>query len=198
MSRFVVKDSFYRKAKQDGFRARSAYKLEEIQKKFALIRTGDNVLDLGCAPGSFLQVISRIVGTGGIVAGIDVLPVPPIPQKNVRTTQADIRHIDAREFLDGLAIENFNVITCDVAPNLSGIREVDDRNVGELYEAVRRLVVETLKPGGHFLLKSFFSQDLKETLGDLKGLFKTVSLYKPTASRSVSSEIYVVCLHRRS
>ena len=91
MGKFVVKDSFYNKAKKEGFRARSAYKLKEIQDKYHLIKKGDKVLDLGCAPGSFLQVLSGIVGDNGLAFGIDILPTPKLPAKNITAIQADIR-----------------------------------------------------------------------------------------------------------
>jgi 23S rRNA (uridine2552-2'-O)-methyltransferase len=83
MSKFVIKDTFFYKAKQDGFRARSAYKLKEIQDKFGLVRKDDRVLDLGCAPGSFLQVLSKLTGDRGKVIGVDILSTPPLPAANV-------------------------------------------------------------------------------------------------------------------
>ena len=193
MGRFVVKDTFYKKAKQEGFRARSAYKLQEIQQKYRAIKQGDKVLDLGCAPGSWLQVLSGLVGEKGFVKGIDLLPVLPLPQKNVAATKADIRTLHVEELLAGLSIPSFDVITCDIAPNLSGIREVDNANIAELFTAVRAVVKEALKKGGIFIFKSFFSEDLKPTIKDLETLFARVSIYKPPASRGVSAEVYLVC-----
>ena len=101
MSRFVVKDTFFNKAKQDGYRARSAYKLKEIQEKFGLIKNGNCVLDLGSAPGSFLQLISRLTGDQGRVIGVDILPVTPLPSKNVTVMKADIRDMDIEAILEG-------------------------------------------------------------------------------------------------
>ncbi|HOC45317.1 MAG TPA: RlmE family RNA methyltransferase, partial [Syntrophorhabdaceae bacterium] len=94
MARFVLKDPFYKKAKEEGFRARSVYKLKDIDAKYHVIKKGDIVIDLGCSPGSFLQVLSDMVGESGSVIGIDILPTPALPRKNVKTIQADIREVD--------------------------------------------------------------------------------------------------------
>jgi len=193
MGKFIPKDTFYKKAKQDGYRARSAYKLKEIQDKFHIIKKGDKVLDLGCAPGSFLQVISKIVGQEGLVVGIDILLTTPLPYKNILTMVNDIRNINMSDMLDTLSVTRFDVITCDIAPNLSGIREADDKNIEELYEASKRIVAEGLKPGGYYILKSFFSEAFSAKQKGLKNLFTHVSVFKPTSSRNISSEIYFVC-----
>ncbi len=197
MSKFVPQDKYFHRAKQDGFRARSAYKLKEIQEKFKLIKKADKVLDLGCAPGSFLQVLSDIVGPEGTVVGIDILPVTKLPQKNIVTFQGDIREIDIMETYTLYAAKGFNVITCDISPNISGIREVDDRNVSELYNVVQNVVIKTLKTGGHFILKAFFSDDFKTVKLNLATLFHTVSVFKPAASRSASSEVYLVAIGKK-
>jgi 23S rRNA (uridine2552-2'-O)-methyltransferase len=198
MSKFVVKDTFFNKAKQDGYRARSVYKLKEVQDKFSLIRKNDRVLDLGCAPGSFLQFISRLTGDQGLVVGIDILPVAPLPDKNITVLKLDIRDAGITgALLQNLSLDHFDVITCDIAPNLSGIREVDDKNVDELFEAVLNVVKDGLKRGGNFLIKSFFSESLKKTDKALKDIFRKVTIFKPTASRTVSSEIYFVCLGKK-
>jgi 23S rRNA (uridine2552-2'-O)-methyltransferase len=197
MSRFVVKDTFFKKAKQEGFRARSAYKLKEIQDRFRFIRKGDKVLDLGCAPGSFLQVISTIVGPEGRVAGIDILPVTPMSNANVLVLIADIRDLDVSQLLDKVETTGFQVVTCDIAPNLSGIRDVDEANIGELFEAVSRIVGEALKPEGTLLLKSFFSSTLEKITAHLKRTFKKVTVFKPVASRTNSSEIYLLCTGKK-
>jgi 23S rRNA (uridine2552-2'-O)-methyltransferase len=197
VGRFVVKDTFYKKAKQEGFRARSAYKLQEIQQKYRAVKQGDKVLDLGCAPGSWLQVISGLVGEKGFVVGIDLLPVSPLSQRNVKARVADIRTLNMIGLLADLPMPSFDAITCDIAPNLSGIREVDNANIAELFTAVRAVVQEALKKGGNFIFKSFFSEDLKPTIKDLETLFARVSIYKPPASRDVSSEVYLVCQGKR-
>ncbi len=197
MARFVLKDTFYKKAKQEGFRARSAYKLQEIQNRFHSIKKGDRALDLGCAPGSWLQFLSEMVGEEGSVVGIDILPAPPLSAKNVTTIKADIRKTDIRGVLSEQAIDAFDVVTCDIAPNLSGIREVDDARIEELFGAVLQTVEAALKPGGHFIIKSFFTGIQKGIMEKLQKNFLKVSAYKPAASRSVSSEVYYICQGKR-
>jgi 23S rRNA (uridine2552-2'-O)-methyltransferase len=197
MSKFILRDKYFQKAKQDGYRARSVFKLKEIQGKFNPVKRGDKVLDLGCAPGSFLQVLSEITGPEGIVIGIDILSINPLPQKNVILIQQDIRQTDVSDLCAKHAPDGFNVITCDISPNLSGIREVDDRNMGELYDAVRGFVVKGLKTGGHFILKAFYSDNFKDIKSDLTSVFKTVSVFKPAASRSISSETYLVGIGKK-
>lgn len=197
MSKFVHRDKYFFKAKQDGYRARSAYKLKEIQEKFRLIKKSNKVLDLGCAPGGFLQVLSGIVGPEGYVVGIDILPVIKLPQKNVAVIQGDIRQIDMMEVCSHYASHGFDVITCDISPNLSGIKEVDERNIRELYTVVQNVVLQTLKAGGHFILKTFFSDDFKTQKSNLLTSFRSISVFKPVASRSASSETYLVAVGKK-
>jgi len=197
MSKFILRDRYFQKAKLDGYRARSAFKLKEIQTKFNPIKRGDKVLDLGCAPGSFLQVLVEIIGPQGMVVGIDILPLKALPQKNIFTIQGDIRETDVADLCVQHAPSGFNVITCDISPNLSGIREVDDKNMGELYDSVRDFITKGLKAGGNFVLKAFYSDNFKETKSDLTNLFKSVSVFKPVASRNISSEIYLVGMGKK-
>jgi 23S rRNA (uridine2552-2'-O)-methyltransferase len=197
MARFVVKDSFYNKAKKEGFRARSAYKLDEIQGRFRVIKKGDRVLDLGAAPGSWLQVEATLTGETGRVVGIDLLPIDPMPAKNVLLRQGDIRDIEVGKLLSEAGIAAFDVITSDIAPNLSGIKEVDNANVRDLYIAVLKVVKEALRKRGNFLIKLFISPQLGDISADLKPLFTDVTTFKPKASRGVSSEVYLVCMGKR-
>ncbi len=197
MPRFIVKDTFYKKAKDAGYRARSAYKLEEIQKKFHVMKKGDAVLDLGAAPGSWLQVESSLVGAGGLVIGLDILPVKALSLPNVMVKQADIREVDVAALLAETGRPAFDVITSDIAPNLSGIRDVDDANIYDLYRAVVNVVERGLKKGGNFVIKLFFSPDFKDMAKDLKPLFSKTATFKPEASRDVSSEVYLVALGKR-
>ena len=197
MGKFVVRDTFFKKAKQDGYRARSAYKLKEALDKYHLLRKGDKVLDIGCAPGSFIQVISSIVGQEGMVIGIDILPMKPFPSCNVKIVTDDIRTIDVKALLNQYGLKHFDAITCDIAPNLTGIRDVDVGNVEELYRAVHAIMLIGLKKGGNALLKLFISDSFRGITQELKQSFAKVTVFKPIASRSISSEIYLVCMDFR-
>jgi 23S rRNA (uridine2552-2'-O)-methyltransferase len=197
MGRFIPKDSFYEKAKKEGYRARSAYKLTEIQERFRIIKSGDSVLDLGAAPGGWLQIISKQIGQNGLAAGIDVISIPSLNRANVVTFTADIRALHMDELLSNLSIPAFDVVTCDIAPNLSGIKDVDDARIAELYDSVLAIVKYGLKQGGSFVLKSFFGPQFKERIEELKSLFSRVTVYKPAASRGFSSEIYLVATKKK-
>lgn len=193
MKKSELKDTFFKKAKKDGYRARSIYKLKEIQERYRIIKGGDSVLDLGCSPGSFLQFTSDIIGEKGCVIGIDILPTPPFNRKNIKTIQSDIKTVNIKEIMETNSIEFFDVVICDIAPNLTGIRETDDKNIYELYGAVKGIVQISLKKGGSFIFKSFFTDTFKPIITELKGMFKKVIIYKPEASRTSSSEVYLIC-----
>jgi 23S rRNA (uridine2552-2'-O)-methyltransferase len=197
MGKFIVKDIFYNKAKQEGYRARSAYKLKEIQEKYHLIKRGDKVIDLGCAPGSFLQVLSGIIGEEGFAVGIDILPTEKLPFSNVMTIEADIRGVQIHELLKGLSFHAADVVTCDIAPNLSGIRDVDNANIEELFDVVLSVVEEGLRKGGKLIIKSFFTATLKGFTEKLQKRFQKISTYKPVSSRSVSTEVFLVCTGKK-
>ncbi|MBP1747489.1 MAG: Ribosomal large subunit methyltransferase [Deltaproteobacteria bacterium] len=197
MARFVLKDPFYKKAKEEGFRARSAYKLKDIDAKYHIIKKGDVVIDLGCSPGSFLQVLSDMVGEKGYVIGIDILPTPALSRKNAKTVKADIREFDVVKLLAELGLTQADAVTCDIAPNLSGIREVDDARIEELFLSVLNVVTDALKPGGNFIIKSFSTTVQKDITAALQKRFRKVAQYKPPASRAVSSEIFFVCVGKK-
>jgi 23S rRNA (uridine2552-2'-O)-methyltransferase len=196
-ARYTVKDTFYKKAKKEGYRARSAYKLEEIQQRFIIIKKGDRVLDLGAAPGSWVQLESALVGDGGLVVGLDILPVTPVPASNVVLKKADIREVDVQGLLGEAEIPAFDVVTSDIAPNLSGIRDVDIARIHDLYEAVLKITDAGLRRGGNFLIKLFFSPDFADMAANLKPRFSKVTIFKPKASRSVSDEVYLIAMGKR-
>jgi 23S rRNA (uridine2552-2'-O)-methyltransferase len=197
MARFVLKDTYYKKAKKDGFRARSAFKLEEIQQKYTLIKKGDVILDLGAAPGSWLQMESALTGPTGKVVGIDILPISPLAPSNIVLKRQDIRQTDIQALLAEIGSSFFDVITSDIAPNLSGIRDVDNANILNIYESVVRVVSMGLKKGGSFLIKLFMSSELDEMISQVKPYFTKVTTFKPKASRDVSAEVYLVCTGKK-
>ncbi len=197
MPRYIVKDAFYKKAKNEGFRARSAYKLEEMQKKFGLIKKGDRVIDLGAAPGSWMQLESALVGESGLVVGLDILPAAPLKAANVVVKKADIAEVAVPALLKELNIPAFDVVASDIAPNLSGIREVDLARMEDLYHAVLRIVDEGLARGGNLVVKLFFGPDFGRALDNLRARFSKAASFKPKASRAVSDEVYLIGLGKR-
>ncbi|HAU39767.1 MAG: 23S rRNA methyltransferase [Candidatus Peregrinibacteria bacterium GW2011_GWF2_43_17] len=193
---YQVKDKFFLKAKEEGYRARSAYKLKEILEKFKIISTGFNVLDLGSAPGSFLQVISRIVGPSGKVIGIDLKKIEPFSGKealkNITTYTGDV--FDVNYLNQILGTQKFDTVTSDLMPNTTGIKFLDHDNSVDLNIAALKITRRHLKRGGSALFKIFNSNELRRFLFDAKKIFKDVKSIKPAAVRATSKEIYIVCI----
>ncbi len=183
---FNRKDYFYKKAKEEGFRSRAAYKLLEIQKKYKIFKKGDYVLDLGCAPGGWIQVAIRFIGKNGKIKGIDLLDVKPFNNSNIEIIKGDIFDYDFSQ-------EKFDVIISDMAPNTSGIKHADYFKSYELCETAFYIAKKSLKNHGNLVLKIFQGKEFNELRGKLKKNFKIISVFKPKSSRSTSSETYLVC-----
>jgi len=186
------KDPVYRKAKAEGFRARSAYKLAELDARYRVLRPGDRVADLGAWPGGWLQVAAQKVGAGGRIVGIDVVGIEPLRHPAVATLVGDIRDPDAlhslRDELGGPA----DVVLSDVAPKLTGIRDADDARASELFGAVADACDVLLRPGGRALIKLFMSPQYGATIDRLRAAFGSVRTTRPDASRRGTSELYVI------
>lgn len=189
---FTVQDRYFKRAKDQGYRARSAFKLLEIQKKHKLIKEGDVVVDLGAAPGSFVQVISELVGEEGKVVGIDIEEMEPLDLFNVTLLQGDIFNKDLLRYLTDLGFIPADVVTSDLAPRTSGIRDLDQGRSVQLTDQALDLAMKILKPGGHFLGKIFQGQEMFYLLTKVKRHFKKVKTYKPKATRERSYETYVI------
>ena len=187
---YTPQDRYFKKAKQDGYRSRAAYKLVELQQRFRLINPGDRVVDLGAAPGGWLQVAAKLVGPKGKVIGIDVQAIQPFQERNIELIQGDIltgaTQCKIKESLGGPA----HCVLSDMAPRLSGIRDADMARSYELNQMALKVAKELLGPGGILLVKSFISEDLQSYTADLKNHFAQVQRTKPEASRQGSSEFY--------
>lgn len=184
---FNRKDHFFHKAKKDGFLARSAYKLEEIQKKHRIFKRGDFVLDLGASPGSWSQYATKTVGDNGFVVGIDLKPVG-FTASNAEFHQMNIFDLKP-EILHG---KSPNVIISDMAPNTTGIRSVDQARSEELCLEVIKVAIQFLKPGGHLVMKIFESQTDQIVSQELKRQFKELKRLKPEAVRKGSFETFLI------
>jgi 23S rRNA (uridine2552-2'-O)-methyltransferase len=185
-------DSFYKRAKQEGFRSRAAYKLLELQKRYRLLRTGDAVVDLNAAPGGWLQVVAKIVGPKGKIVGIDLQEIQPFPERNITLLQGDMTSADIRKNIKDLLAGSADCVLSDLAPKLSGIRDVDTARCLELNQIALRTAAELLRPGGSLLIKSFISDELRRFTADIKKHFSDVLRTKPEATRQGSSEFYFV------
>ncbi|MFH1012833.1 MAG: RlmE family RNA methyltransferase [Candidatus Peregrinibacteria bacterium] len=192
------KDTYFEKAKREGYRARSIYKLEAIQQAFHILKKGDRVLDLGAAPGSFLQYISRLIGSKGRVVGVDLKEIKPFKAKNIFTVVADV--LDEEDLGKKLAKEGaecFNVIVSDMAPNTSGIPFLDGGRSQTLNEQVLKIAEKYLAPDGHMVLKLLPGVNEGELIRPMKQSFKEVRHFRPQATRRTSGEFYLVGLHRK-
>jgi len=184
-------DFYYREAKRLGYRARSAFKLIQIQRKFNIIREGDLVLDLGAAPGSWCQVIRKIVGKSGRVIGIDISPFTPI--NDVVFIRGDITSEETKERLrEILSGEKLNVVLSDLSPKTSGVHSLDHARSIWLGEHALKYAEEFLSKKGNFVCKLFEGEESLRFRKKLEKIFSTVRYFSPKASRKESSEKYIV------
>ena len=175
------------RARGEGFRSRAVYKIKEIQEKFNIIRDDDNVVDLGAAPGSWLQVIRSM--TKGMVIGVDLSPIPPID--DVTTIVGDLTDLSVQEEVRQKA-GYVSVVVCDAAPKLSGAKSYDQaRAIGLNLDAVD-FAVNVLKPGGNFVIKSFRGEDFPRLQKKIQEHFRSVRIFETTASRKGSTEVYII------
>ncbi|MDP6934030.1 MAG: RlmE family RNA methyltransferase [Myxococcota bacterium] len=188
-------DHWARRAKSDGYRARSVYKLEEIQDKYALIpRKGGRVLDLGCSPGSWSEFVSQRVGRGCRLVGVDLAPVDAFPGSFVQASVFDLQTERLLELLGGPA----DLVMSDMAPSTSGDRFADHVNQLELASRGLDLAGSLLRPGGNMVVKVFAGQDEPDFVERTRTLFRTVKRVVPKATRKESVELFVVGLSRRT
>ena len=186
------KDHYYKKAKQEGYRSRAAYKLLEIQKRFEIFRKGARVVDLGCAPGGWLQIIEAEVGPNGRVVGVDLQKTRPLGSGNVELIQGDITAPEVQRGIRQALGGEAHVVTSDLSPNLTGIHFQDHMRSCELVRTGLAVARELLRPGGIFLAKVFQGEDLDAVVRGLEDEFGELRRVAPTASRKASSEIYLL------
>ena len=186
-----VKDPFVIQAQKDGYRSRAAYKLIEIDKKYKIIKSGITAVDLGAAPGGWSQVLTKKIGLKGKVIGIDLLEVPPI--KGIDFIQGDFMQEEIlNEMVDKLENKPVDLVISDMAPNISGIKMVDQQKAIYLNELAFDFASKHLKQNGCFLVKSFVGKDFEEFVKNLRSSFKKVYKIKPDSSRSRSAEIFLL------
>jgi len=186
------RDYYYRKAKEEKFRSRAAYKLLQAIKKHRFIKPGHVVVDLGAAPGGWTQASRRIVGGSGFVLGVDLKHVEPIDLPNVRTVTGDITDSQITQNIRELLPRSADVVISDVSPNISGIWELDHARQIDLARHSLRIATSVLRPRGNFFVKVFQGDMLNDFVKEVKQHFSFVKLVKPKASRAKSSELYVL------
>ena len=188
------REYYYKKAKRNGFRSRAAYKLIQINEKFKVIRKGDVIVDLGAAPGGWSQVALQLAGETGTVIGVDLENIRPID--NAIFLRGDIRMDDTRnsieEAISGVGKKKAGVVISDMAPNISGNYSTDHANSIYLAQMALDVATNVLKRGGCFIVKVFEGDMFPSFRDEVKSKFRSVKLHSPKASRSSSSEIYVI------
>ncbi len=183
-------DHYSQRAKKERFPARSVYKLKEIQKKYGLIKKGNKILDLGCAPGSWLLYAADLTGNTGHVIGIDLVPVKIHVPSHVKIYTGDILSMDEAYF-SSLG-QDFNVVMSDMAPSTTGNRLVDSTRSFNLCQMALTVAQTTLKTGGSFVCKIFQGEDFKKFSDSVKAVFNKHKIFKPQSTRKVSNEIYII------
>jgi 23S rRNA (uridine2552-2'-O)-methyltransferase len=189
------RDYYYKKAKAENYRSRATYKLSQTAKKYRFIRRGDIVVDLGAAPGGWIQAARKIVGKTGFVLGVDLKPIEPFTQEYVRTIVADLNAPETlqqiRDFLPGKA----DVVISDASPNVSGVWEVDNARQIDLASQALKIALSVLRPSGNFFVKVFEGDMLPGFVKTVKKHFDEVKVVKPKASRAKSSEMYLLAMN---
>jgi 23S rRNA (uridine2552-2'-O)-methyltransferase len=189
-------DHYTRKAKKANFPARSVYKLEEIQKRYRLIRRGDRILDLGCFPGSWLLYAAELVGAKGRVVGIDLKTVAVKMPPQVDVFTGDITSVEGRA--PATADRNFSGVLSDMAPATTGIKHVDSARSYHLCESALSIARDVLLPGGFFVCKIFQGMDFRDFSDSVKAEFNRHSVFKPKSSRKNSKEIYIIGIKKNT
>jgi len=189
------KDHYYKKAKEEKYRSRATYKLFQAVKKYHFIENGNVVVDLGAAPGGWVQAARKIVGTKGFVLGVDLKPIEPFSQRNVRTIIGDITEEETLQQILEFLPRKADALISDASPNISGIWEVDHARQIDLAQQALKIALKTLKPSGNFFAKVFEGDMLNDFIGELKQHFEIVKIMKPKASRAKSSEIFILGMY---
>ena len=184
-------DEYVKKAQKDGYRSRAVYKLLEIDEKDQLLKPGMTVVDLGAAPGSWSELAAQRVGEKGRVIALDILPMDSLP--GVKFIQGDFREEGPyNALLEALGDSQVDLVMSDMAPNISGMKAVDQPRAMYLAELALELARKVLKPGGDLLVKVFNGEGLDAFKQELRRDFKTLIVRKPKASRPRSPEIYLL------
>ncbi|MCX7821927.1 MAG: RlmE family RNA methyltransferase [Syntrophobacterales bacterium] len=191
----TYQDHYFQLAKKEGYLSRAVYKLMEIQRSYRILSRGMKVLDLGAAPGSWLQFTSKIVGERGYVVGIDIKPIEHNFPPHVSTIQGDMTN---QEFVKSIVKQFgvFDVVMSDMAPDTIGNKHADSARSAYLVEQAFELAKRVLKPGGHFIAKIFQGEDTPLLVKAIREHFRKVKIVKPLASRKESKEVYILAMDR--
>jgi 23S rRNA (uridine2552-2'-O)-methyltransferase len=189
------RDYYYKKAKAENYRSRATYKLSQTAMKYRFIRKSDVVVDLGAAPGGWIQAARKIAGKTGFVLGVDLKPIAPFPQEYVRTIVADFTEPETLQQILDFLPRKADVVLSDASPNISGIWELDNARQIDLAAQALRLALSLLRPSGNFFVKVFEGNMLPGFVKTVKKHFDDVKVIKPKASRAKSSEMFLLAMN---
>jgi 23S rRNA (uridine2552-2'-O)-methyltransferase len=192
------RDYYYQKAKAENYRSRATYKLSQTAKKYRFIRRGDVVVDLGAAPGGWIQAARKIVGKTGFVLGVDLKPIEPFPQEYVRTIVADLTAPETLQQILDFLPRKADVVISDASPNISGVWEVDNARQIDLASQALKIALSVLRTPGNFFVKVFEGDMLPGFVKTVKRHFDAVKIVKPKASRAKSSEMYLLAMNLKT
>ncbi len=184
------RDTYVRQSKVDGYRARSAYKLIEINEKFKIFKGGMFVLDIGAAPGSWSQYVSKIVKNGKIIS-VDLKKMEKI--ENTIQIKGDFTNQDTQEEVKNFLEKRFDVVMSDMAVNTTGIKNIDSIQTGELCKEAMIFSKDVISNNGFFISKIFMGSTFNEIVALGKKIFKEVKVFKPKSSRKDSKESFIIC-----
>lgn len=191
-SNYNRQDSYYKKAKAAGFRSRAYYKLDDIQKKYKLIKSGDRVLDLGAWPGGWMQCAAKHCGSQGLVCGIDLVPLDEFERDNIHILTGDVRDEQIIQQACTIADGHYDVLLSDMSPKLSGIKEADRLAAVGLVELAFWVAGRVLKNGGSFVAKVFKSNEAEEFYRQVRPSFEKLQRQQLDSTRKTSNEFYLV------
>ena len=187
------KDEYYNRSKQQGYRSRASYKLKQLDEEADLFEHGDTVVDLGAAPGGWLQVAAEEVGEGGTVVGVDLQRIEDLEEHDVETLRGDMTDDRTRHYLrEAVGERGADVVISDMAPNMTGEYTLDHARSVHLARQAFDVAEELLAPGGDFVVKVFQGEDLDAFREDVREEFQYLRTVAPPASRDSSSEVYLV------
>ena len=187
---YKPQDRYFKKAKQEGYRSRASYKLIELQQRFGLMKAGDLVVDLGAAPGGWLQVAAKLIGPQGKIVGVDLQAIAPLNENNVMVVKGDVEVPATQQAIKTHLGGPAHCVISDLAPKLTGIRDADTARCLDLNRTALDVATQLLRSGGSLLIKSFINQELQTFTVELKQYFAAVHRTRPEASRQGSSEFY--------
>ncbi len=186
------RDYYYRKAKEEKYRSRATYKLLQANEKHHFLRERNVVVDLGAAPGGWLQATRQIVGNEGFVLGVDLRRIRPLKASNVQTIVGDIANSETKKQIERVLPSSADAVISDVSPNVSGIWEVDHARQIDLARESLKLALKLLKIDGNFFVKTFQGDMFQSFVREVRQHFANVKIVKPKASRAKSAEVFVL------